>query len=58
VQPLKNRSRWWLIESEKNDKGEDALYLVKIILAAFWVIYGWLVAVMAEMAGSDQTITP
>lgn len=33
-------------------------YLVKIILTPFGVVDGWLVTVVAEMAGSDQPIAP
>jgi hypothetical protein len=39
-------------------KGKTANYLVKIVLGPLRVIDARLVAVMAEMAGGDQTVTP
>lgn len=32
-------------------------HLIKLVFAALWVVYGRLVAIVLEMAGSYQTIT-
>jgi hypothetical protein len=39
-------------------KGKKAHYLVKIVLRPLRVVDAGLVAVMAEMAGGDQTVAP
>lgn len=42
----------------KRTKGLKGTYLVQVILWPFRVVDGRLVAVVAEMAGSDKSITP
>lgn len=40
-------------------EGENrADYLVKIVLASFWVVDGGLITVMSEMAGGNEAVTP
>lgn len=39
-------------------KKRNMTYLVKLVFAAFGVVNGWLITVMAQMSGCYKTVTP
>jgi hypothetical protein len=50
----------WVVEAETwlPKQSSLATHLVKVILGSFGVVNSRLVAVVAEMAGGDQAVTP